>query len=66
MATVTISSLQCEQTYSIIAGGIITVDVTMDRTLDGPRFHSGIITAAACPVTAFTTSKKTIIHIAST
>ena len=50
MATVTVSSLQCEGTYSITAGGI------MDRTLVGPRFHTETVTAGACPVIPTTTS----------
>ena len=50
MATVTISSLQCEGTYSITAGGIV------DQTLDGPRFHIETITAAECVMIPTATS----------
>ena len=52
VATVTVSSLQCEGTYSITAGGII------DQTLDGPRFHTETIIAGACPVILSTTSLR--------
>ncbi|XP_065894750.1 mucin-22-like isoform X2 [Dysidea avara] len=56
MATVTVTGLVCEETYSIVAGGIITNDVMMVRTLDGPRFHMETITVAACPVVISTTA----------
>ena len=59
MATVTVSGLGCGQTYSIVAGGIITNDVMMDRTLDGPRFHMETILASACPVVVTTTTMTT-------
>ena len=59
MATVTVNGLVCEQIYSIVAGGIITNDVMMDRTLDGPRFHTETITASACPVVITTTTMTT-------
>ena len=66
MATVTVNGLVCEQTYSIVAGGIVTNDVLMVRTLDGPRFHMETIVALACPViistTAMTMSKGVIYH----
>ena len=50
VATVTVSSLQCEGTYSITAGGIL------NQTLDGPRLHTETIIAGACPVMPSTTS----------
>ncbi|XP_065912197.1 uncharacterized protein [Dysidea avara] len=56
MATVTVSGLVCKETYSIIAGGIITNGVMMDRTLDGPRFQTETILAPACPVVITTTT----------
>ncbi|XP_065892637.1 uncharacterized protein [Dysidea avara] len=56
MATVTVNGLVCEQTYSIVAGGIVTNDVLMVRTLDGPRFHMETIVALACPVIISTTA----------
>ncbi|XP_065889741.1 uncharacterized protein [Dysidea avara] len=43
MATVTISSLKCEGTYSITAGG------TFDHTLEGSRFHRETVTTGECP-----------------
>ena len=55
MATVTISSLQCEETYSITAGGIITTEGMMGRTLDGPRFHTEIVPTASCMIILTTT-----------
>ena len=48
MATVTVGGLTCEETYSIVAGGLFTDGI--DQTLDGPRFHSEIITASTCPL----------------
>ena len=62
MATVTVTGLVCEETYSIIAGGIITNDVMIDRTLDGPRFHTETILASACPVVITTTTGKRVIY----
>ena len=66
MATVTVSGLVCKETYSIIAGGIITNGVMMDRTLDGPRFQTETILAPACPVvittTTMTIGKRVIYH----
>ena len=55
MATVTISSLQCEETYSITAGGIITTGGMMGQTLDGPRFHTEIVPTASCTIMLTTT-----------
>ncbi|XP_065912117.1 uncharacterized protein [Dysidea avara] len=60
MATVTISSLQCEGTYSITAGGIV------DQTLDGPRFHIETITAAECVMIPTATSSLMIATPTST
>ena len=57
VATVTVSSLQCEGTYSITAGGII------DSTLDGPRFHTETVIAGACPVIPSTTSLCKKIYV---
>ena len=59
MATVTVTGLVCEKTYSIVAGGIITNDVMMDQMLDGPRFHTEIILASACPLVITTTTTMT-------
>ncbi|XP_065897929.1 adhesion G protein-coupled receptor L3-like isoform X2 [Dysidea avara] len=59
MATVTVTGLVCEETYSIVAGGIITNDVMMDRTLDGPRVYTGTILAAACPAVVTTRTVTT-------
>ena len=59
MARVTVTGLVCEETYSIVAGGIITNGVMMDQTLDGPRFHTEIILASACPVVITTTTTMT-------
>ena len=49
MATVTITGLACEQTFSIVAGAIITNNGTMEQTLCGPRFQTGTVSATACP-----------------
>ena len=43
MATMTIDGLQCEFTYTIIAGG------TLNGTLVGPRSSHGTITSGPCP-----------------
>ena len=43
MATVTVNGLQCEVTYTIIAGG------TLNGDLVGPRSSHGTITAGSCP-----------------
>lgn len=58
MATVTVSSLICGETYSILAGGIFT-----DQMLDGPRFHMETVTASACPViqTTVISSKRSTL-----
>ncbi|XP_065897957.1 uncharacterized protein [Dysidea avara] len=66
MATVTVTGLVCEETYSIIAGGIITNDVMIDRTLDGPRFHTETILASACPVVITTTTAAPTVRMAVT
>ena len=47
-ATVTVSGLRCEGTYSIKAGG------TMNQTSIGPRLHKETVTAGDCPVIATT------------
>jgi len=49
---VTVSSLACEQTYSIVVGAIITNIGTMEQTLSGPRLQAGIFTASSCPTTS--------------
>ena len=70
MATVTVTGLVCEETYSIVAGGIITNGVMVDQTLDGPRFHMETILASACPVvittTMMTIGKRVIYHYSCT
>lgn len=48
----TVSSLACEQTYSIVVGAIITNIGTMEQTLSGPRLQAGIFTASSCPTTS--------------
>ena len=51
MATVTITGLACEQTFSIVAGAIITSNVTMETMLDGPRFQGNPYIASSCSMT---------------
>jgi len=52
MATVTVRDLQCEVTYTIIAGGI---DGGTGE-LVGPRSSHGTITADPCPVAVLPTT----------
>jgi len=52
---VTVSSLQCEEIYSITAGGIIATEGIMGQTLDGPRFHTETVTIGACAIIVTTT-----------
>ena len=44
MAAVAVNRLDCEVTYTIIAGGILNGDLV------GPRSSHGTITAGPCPV----------------
>ena len=44
MATVAINGLECEVTYTIIAGG------TFNGDLVGPRSSYGTVTAGQCPI----------------
>ena len=44
MAIVAVNGLDCEVTYTIIAGG------TLNGDLVGPRSSHGAITAGPCPV----------------
>jgi len=60
MATVTVNSLLCEQTYSIVAGGVITDNVMMDQILDGPKFQTEIFNASSCPTTSALNGKVVI------
>jgi len=48
MATVTITGLACEQTFSIVAGAIITNNVTMEQMLCGPRLQIGNLASTVC------------------
>ena len=57
MATVIISSLKCEGTYSITAGG------TFDHTLEGSRFHRETVTTGECPEMS-STSELWRLHVA--
>ena len=58
MATVTVGVLMCEQTYSIVAGGIVTDVVTMGQTLDGPRYFVGTVTTHDCAITQSTSGES--------
>ena len=51
MATVTVSNLQCQQTYTITAGGILS-----NNMLVGPQFRRETITAGSCSTTPTPTS----------
>ena len=55
-ATVTVNGLQCQGTYSITAGGILTTDGVMDQTLEGPRIHLETIIASPCLAMSSTTT----------
>ena len=46
MATVTVRNLQCQQTYTITAGGILS-----NGMLVGPQFRRETITAGSCSTT---------------
>jgi len=62
MATVTVTSLQCDETYAITAGGIFSIEV-MGQTLDGPRFHTETVPTVPCPMipTATSYSKEVLL-----
>jgi len=68
MATVTVSSLQCDETYDmtydITAGGIFSTEV-MGQTLDGPRFHTETVSSTSCTMISTTTlpSKEVLLYI---
>ena len=51
MATVTVMNLQCQQTYNITAGGILS-----NGMLVGPQFRRETITAGSCSTTPTPTS----------
>ena len=53
MASFTIGSLMCQQTFNITAGGIL------NGALIGPRLSLGSITTGACSVMSTTTSVAT-------
>ena len=55
MATVTVRNLQCQQTYTITAGGILS-----NNMLVGPQFRGGIITAGSCSTTPTPTSSPSV------
>ena len=54
MAAVTLSSLECEQTYTITAGGVDSA-----TELVGPQIVWETITASACPVSPTISSVPT-------
>jgi len=62
MATVIVTSLQCDETYDITAGGIFSTEL-MGQTLDGPRFHTEIVPTASCTIIPTTTlpSKEVLL-----
>ena len=58
MATVTVSNLACEQTYTVTAGGIVIGGMD-ERELIGPQFRQpAIVTAGPCPTTIMTTTES--------
>ena len=61
MATVTVMNLQCQQTYTITAGGILS-----NGMLVGPQFSGGVITAGSCSTTPTPTSSPSVgksVHV---
>ena len=46
MARVTVMNLQCQQTYTITAGGILSNGMLVE-----PQFSAGVITAGSCSTT---------------
>ena len=54
MATVTVRNLQCQQTYTITAGGIL------NGMLVGPQFRQETVTAGSCSTTPTPTSSPSV------
>jgi len=62
MATVIVTSLQCDETYDITAGGIFSTEM-IGQTLDGPRFHTETVPTVSCTMISTTTlpSKEVLL-----